>query len=143
MWIFEHDERAHLPINDVAEKIWKDKRYRKAVSDKSRKAHDRGELCRLPPLADAIYIPMDQAIEYLEKFCHRDDEAKKQLRRFDFQGLEDKVRGAIDRKFDNDIQNLHQKIEDSHREIEVKKRKREEMLNNLAIKKSKTNTMSK
>jgi FtsZ-binding cell division protein ZapB len=140
MLIVEIDGKVYLPINDVADKIWKDKRYRKAILEKAYEASKNGELYRVPPCVDDVYTPMEEVIDYLWKFCHRDNEAKRQLQQFDFDQLEEEVRQAVDRNYKDCIEEMHGKIAQLHREIDDKKRKRGKISSVLTIKKSRIDT---
>ena len=81
-----------IRINDLAAHIWVGQnRYIRAVRTKSMKKHEDGVLYRAPPMADSIYIELNDVEQWLNKWCHRDANAKSMLAAFDFVGFKNKV----------------------------------------------------
>jgi beta-xylosidase len=108
-WSWKATEKSTCLSTRLQKKIWYDKRYRRAIQDKTYNAHDRGEPYRLCPTADAIYTPIEETMDYLREYCHRDAKAKEQLEAYDFDALESPIRQRIHRIYDEYIADLEQK----------------------------------
>lgn len=85
---------VHLPggaiyvdVPTLANTIWGATNHRKVVRNKAEKAHDSGELYRLPPMASAIYIRIDDLEVYMGRWRHRDPVAGGELAQYDFGDL--------------------------------------------------------
>ncbi len=83
-------------VNDIAKIIWKDKRYLKAIETKSyNEQHNNGKFIRPTMMAYDICIDRDEIIEYLYKWCHRDQTAKSDLANFDFNDVRIKINNVL------------------------------------------------
>ncbi len=76
------DGTVHAHINDLARIVWPQKNFRDAVKRKAAKAHDAGDVARVPPMADDILVELGLTEEYLGRWAHRD--ARAPLAAFDF-----------------------------------------------------------
>jgi hypothetical protein len=129
--IVEYGEKIYVPINDVAKKIWPNEPHKNAIRTKAHDAHQSGKLYRLPPQTDRIYVPIKDIAQYLRDYCHEDPKARQQLEEYDFDIFEITILRGLDEAYERQIIDLQ-------RQIENKKRKREQILSDdLVVKKTK------
>ena len=74
------DGSVYVSVNDVAKQVWQPTKFVTSVRSKARRAHEKGEIYRLPDWS--MLVRFDRVQERLEQWAHRD--ARPALKEFDF-----------------------------------------------------------
>jgi hypothetical protein len=95
-----YNNNIYIPILVLASKIWKDEKYITPIREQSTKEGNEGKLYMIGSFS---FVLIQNVLEYLEKYCHEDQQAKIQLHNFDFNLLEQDVRDTIKNNYQKQI----------------------------------------
>ncbi len=99
-------------VNDIAKIIWSDKRHLKAIETKSYMQNARDHrFIRPSMMAYDICIERDEIMQYLDKWCHRDQKAKQNLSEFDYEDVKNKINNILRQTVETKLSKLFEQYE--------------------------------